>query len=423
MGGCSSKDGDGGVAKAAPPREGATHEGEVALAADTAALEDRAEAVAEGRFSERQIDWSYVEVYPETTALAAGVGGAAARGSVFPLKHRKSGQWLQLAVVSKSELLRVPGAVQGAWAARNMMEAARQSKFLLNLKYAFQSATKLYLVTRYMAGGTLRGLLDSLPGRRMPEEDARFYAAQAVLALENLCSLRAVHRDVTPSAFWLDGSGQMRLAGFSLARRVSRDEGYRTQGKAGTRGYAAPEVVDGDTYSFGADMWSFGVTLYEMLHGRLPFRHDQEEMVDGAVALELDDGLSPEVCALLRYALRVRQSKRLRVQQARHQPWFASVNWASVRSRRAKAPASVPPAPALPDAGSESLPRDTVHAEPILAAEQSQFVAWAHNARDIRRRTQRTGWGEGGGKAAEKDAKGKRADRVQELSGTAHGAE
>jgi serine/threonine protein kinase len=69
----------------------------------------------------------------------------------------------------------------------------------------------------------------------------------------------------------LDGEGHLRLSDFGISVELSMANNMRTRGRAGTRGYQAPELFDNQTYGFSCDIFSFGVTIYELLHGTRPF--------------------------------------------------------------------------------------------------------------------------------------------------------
>lgn len=79
-----------------------------------------------------------------------------------------------------------------------------------------------------------------------------------------------IHRDIKPANILVDENGMFKLADFGIARQVSQTIGASTQ--AGSENYMAPEVMRGEKYDYRVDLYSLGLTMYEMLnYGRMPF--------------------------------------------------------------------------------------------------------------------------------------------------------
>ena len=88
--------------------------------------------------------------------------------------------------------------------------AHANSEWLVQLHYAFQDSKFLYMVMDYMPGGDLVNLMSNYD---VPEDWARFYTAEVVLALEAIHKMGFVHRDVKPDNMLLDASGHLRQQG------------------------------------------------------------------------------------------------------------------------------------------------------------------------------------------------------------------
>ncbi|KAK1341918.1 hypothetical protein QTO34_016669 [Cnephaeus nilssonii] len=107
------------------------------------------------------------------------------------------------------------------------------------------------------------------PGFQQPR--AVFYAAQILSGLEHLHQRGIVYRDLKPENVLLDDEGNIRISDLGLA--VELKEGQtKTKGYAGTPGFMAPELLRGEEYDFSVDYFALGVTLYEMIAARGPFR-------------------------------------------------------------------------------------------------------------------------------------------------------
>ena len=87
--------------------------------------------------------------------------------------------------------------------------------FVVEGYFCFEGKFNLYFVMEYMPGGDLSGLLES--EGRLEVDDARFYAAQIILCLEFLHSLRIIHRDLKPENVLFDKKGKCKLADFGLS--------------------------------------------------------------------------------------------------------------------------------------------------------------------------------------------------------------
>jgi serine/threonine kinase 38 len=96
--------------------------------------------------------------------------------------------------------------------------AKNQSEWVVKLKYSFQDDEYLYLVMEYLPGGDLMSLL--MNNDIIPEDQAKLYIAEMVLAIEAVHDLKCIHRDIKPDNILIDKDGHIKLSDFGLSRKA-----------------------------------------------------------------------------------------------------------------------------------------------------------------------------------------------------------
>ncbi len=126
-----------------------------------------------------------------------------------------------------------------------------------------------YIVMAYMPGGTLADRIKQGP---LPLDEIVRLVRQIAEGLDHAHRKGVIHRDFKPSNVLLDEHGNAYLADFGIAKISEATVQLTGSGVVGTPAYMAPEMATGDVVTPAVDIYALGVTLFQMLTGRLPFR-------------------------------------------------------------------------------------------------------------------------------------------------------
>ncbi len=141
-----------------------------------------------------------------------------------------------------------------------------------------------FIVMEYVDGTTLR---EKLPVGKI--NDAVDYAIGVAEALHEAHSKGIVHRDIKSDNIMVNSRNQVKVMDFGLAKLKGSLKLTRTSSTVGTLAYMAPEQVRGEEVDSRSDVFSFGVVLFEMLTGAIPFRGEHEAAIMYSVLNEEPD--------------------------------------------------------------------------------------------------------------------------------------
>jgi len=140
-----------------------------------------------------------------------------------------------------------------------------ECKFVVQLHVHFFEKELFYMVSEMCT----RALLDEVE-KDMTEADLCGIFRQMLQGVSHVHSLGVVHRDVKPDNFlWGLDNCTLKLCDFGVSQMMP--ESGKIMGVAGTAPYMAPEMVKGDGYDYGADMWSLGATAHLLVFGKFPY--------------------------------------------------------------------------------------------------------------------------------------------------------
>ncbi|XP_029140470.1 ribosomal protein S6 kinase alpha-1 [Protobothrops mucrosquamatus] len=215
--------------------------------------------------------------------------------------------------------------------------------FIVKLHYAFQTEGKVYLILDFLRGGDLFMRLSKEV--MFTEEDVKFYLAELALGLGHLHRLGIVYRDLKPENILLDDEGHIKLTDFGLSKEAI-DHEKKAYSFCGTVEYMAPEVVNRQGHTQSADWWSYGVLMFEMLTGALPFQgKDRKETMTLILKAKLGmpQFLSCEAQSLLRALFKRNPINRLGsgsdgVEEIKRHSFYSTIDWNKLFRREIKPP-------------------------------------------------------------------------------------
>ena len=135
-----------------------------------------------------------------------------------------------------------------------------------------------YIAQEYVDGVDLRAALARVG--RLPWRIAALVALDVARGLEAIHARGTVHRDLKPANVLLGRGGEVKIADFGVALESTADGLTRPGTTLGTPPYVAPEQLMGERSDTRADLFAFGVVLYELLTGAPPFREPGEDESD-----------------------------------------------------------------------------------------------------------------------------------------------
>jgi predicted Ser/Thr protein kinase len=134
-----------------------------------------------------------------------------------------------------------------------------------------------FIVMEYVEGSNLDE--DLKKGGPMPIDDVIKAALQMVDGFGYAHENGIVHRDIKPSNIMVDRSGKVKITDFGIAKILGDSKLTKTGTGAGSLHYMSPEQIEGRPIDTRTDIYSLGITLYQMITGKVPFSDESEFVV------------------------------------------------------------------------------------------------------------------------------------------------
>jgi 3-phosphoinositide dependent protein kinase-1 len=257
---------------------------------------------------------------------------------------------------------------------REVMHRLINSAGFVNLFCTFQDNKSLYFVMTYAKNGDLLPYINKVGSFDL--NCTRFYAAEVVLALEEMHQRAIIHRDLKPENILLDENMHILIADFGSAKVLTPEEmqrqqtaltdnrfqggsdndnsddeetapersgvgGGRKRSFVGTAQYVSPEILKGKPTSRATDLWALGCIIYQMISGLPPFRAPTEYLIFQKVLkvdVKFPDGFDKTAHDLVQKLLRYDPAQRIGNNDAGHKyisirthPFFEGIQFDTLR--------------------------------------------------------------------------------------------
>ena len=234
-----------------------------------------------------------------------GAIGSGGMGKVYKVRSIVS-QRIEALKVLLPDLSAQPELTEG-FLREIRISAGLDHPNIASVRMAQQIDNQLLMVMEFVDGSTLGELMHKA---RVPLDRSLTYVSQALAALEYAHSRGVIHRDINPGNIMITPAGQVKLMDFGIARLTTDSRLTKTGLMVGSVHYMSPEQIEGHELDARSDIYSLGVTFYELVTGKRPFDGASEYQITAAhlkgapqPPIELDRSLPPLVNEVILTAL------------------------------------------------------------------------------------------------------------------------
>ena len=162
---------------------------------------------------------------------------------------------------------------------------------------------QLFIVMPCYEGQTLKKIIND---RKLSISETINIAMQIGRGLQKAHEKGIVHRDIKPANIFITDDGSVKILDFGLAKLAGQAQLTKDSSTLGTVAYMSPEQLRGEEVDYRTDIWSFGIVLYEMLSGELPFKGDYEQAITYSILNDepkIEININPDIEKIINICL------------------------------------------------------------------------------------------------------------------------
>ncbi|XP_076441490.1 serine/threonine-protein kinase STK11-like isoform X2 [Babylonia areolata] len=231
-------------------------------------------------------------------------------------------------ILKRKKLRKIPNGEQNVQREIQLLKRLRHKNVIQLIEVLYnEEKQKMYLVIEYCVS-ELQEMLESVPEKRFPVWQAHGYFCQLIEGLEYLHSKGIVHKDIKPGNLLITQDEVLKITDLGVAEALDMfavDDMCRTS--QGSPAFQPPEIANGlETFpGFKVDVWSSGVTLYNITTSLYPFEGESIYKLFeniGKGEFTIPDSVDTLMADLLTGMLKYSAAERFSIQQIKHHDWF-----------------------------------------------------------------------------------------------------